>query len=146
MIGPGTSPGDLDTRDRIAVFVRDFYRQVAMDDRLGPVFAAAHVDWPAHIAKLTDFWAEQIIGEPGYEGNPLRAHRPVHERQPFGPGLYERWLDIFTTTVDDHAAGPCAERAKARAVRMARALRLLLDGVHAPGSEPLAVAFRSGPA
>jgi len=133
---------DLDTRERIAFFVRDFYRQVAMDDLLGPVFAGAHVDWSAHIPKLTDFWAKQVLGEPGYEGNPLRAHEPVHARRPFGPELYERWLHLFTATVDEHFAGPRAEATKARARRMARALALLLDGVHSPGSEDLAVTFR----
>ena len=132
---------DLDTRERVAFFVRDFYRQVAMDDLLGPVFAGAHVDWSAHIPKLTDFWAKQLFGEPGYDGNPLRAHEPVYARNPFGPDLYERWLDLFTSTVDDHFAGPLAEVAKARARRMARALALLLAGVHSPGSESLSVSF-----
>ena len=28
-----------------------------MDDVLGPVFAAARVDWPSHIARLTNFWS-----------------------------------------------------------------------------------------
>jgi hemoglobin len=120
---------DLDCREAIAVLVRDFYRQVAMDDLLGPVFAAAHVDWSVHVPKLVDFWAKQLLGEPGYEGNPLRAHESVHAQRPFTPDLYERWLELFTDTVDERFAGPSAERAKARAHRMARALRLVLDGV-----------------
>ena len=53
------------------------------DDMLGPVFEAADVDWTVHIAKLIDFWAWQLLGDPGYEGNPLRAHEPVHARTPF---------------------------------------------------------------
>jgi hemoglobin len=132
---------DLDSRERIEVFVRDFYRQVAMDDLLGPVFARAHVDWSAHIPKLVDFWAWQLLGEPGYEGNPLRAHEPVHARDPFAPALYERWLEIFDTTVDDGWAGPRADLAKTRARRMARALERLLDGMHAPGSDAVVVAL-----
>ena len=70
-------PTDLETRGDIERLVRDFYRQAAMDDVLGPVFAAAHVDWPSHIGTLTDFWAWQLLGEPGYDGNPLRAHDPA---------------------------------------------------------------------
>jgi hemoglobin len=124
-------------------FVRDFYRQVAMDDILGPVFAAAHVDWSAHIPKLADFWAKQLLGEPGYDGNPLRAHEPIHTRTPFTDVHYERWLDLFSTTVDDGYAGPHAELAKARASRMARALRRLLEGVEASGSAPISVALPS---
>ena len=43
------------TRGDVEQLVRRFYRQVAMDDVLGPVFAAARVDWSAHIPKLADF-------------------------------------------------------------------------------------------
>jgi hemoglobin len=125
---------DLDRREAIAVLVRDFYRQVAMDDLLGPDFADAHVDWSVHVPKLVDFWAKQLLGEPGYEGNPLRAHERVHAHRAFTPDLYERWLELFTETIDEQFAGPCAELAKARAHRMARALRLVLDGVDTGGS------------
>ena len=103
---------DLDSRARIECFVRDFYRDVAQDDLLGPVFAAAHVDWPAHIATLTDFWVWQLLGERGYEGNPLRAHEPLHARRPLDTPQFERWLAIFDETVDRHWCGPVAQLAK----------------------------------
>jgi hemoglobin len=119
---------DLDARPQIARLVRDFYRDVAMDDLLGPVFADAHVDWPSHISTLVEFWSEQLLGELGYEGTPLRAHAPIHERSPFTSKHYQRWLELFTETVDQHFAGPYAEFAKARAARMARALQRLLGG------------------
>jgi hemoglobin len=143
---PDAARPDLDSRERIAEMVRDFYRQVAMDDLLGPVFAAEHVDWSAHIFTLVDFWSWQLLGQRGYEGNPLRAHAPVHARTPFGPELYARWLDLFEATVDAGYAGPVAEVAKGRARRMAGALRRLLDGEHASGSaslEPILGSTRS---
>ena len=46
---------DIVDRDDIALMVRNFYRDAAMDDLLGAVFAAAHVDWNAHLATLVDF-------------------------------------------------------------------------------------------
>ena len=76
---------DIADRGDVARLVIAFYRDVAMDDLLGPTFAAARVDWPEHIEKLTDFWAGQLFGERGYEGNPLRAHEPVHARTPLRP-------------------------------------------------------------
>lgn len=129
--------GDLATRADVERLVRAFYRDAAMDDRLGPVFAAAHVDWPHHIATLTDFWCWQLFTEPGYSGNPLRAHEPVHARTPFTAAHYERWLELFEETIDASFAGPVAEQAKQRARRMARALRRLLDGRSDPGSVPI---------
>jgi hemoglobin len=119
---------DLNDRGDVEQLVRSFYRQVAMDDVLGPVFAAARVDWSAHIPKLADFWAWQLLGQHGYDGNPLRAHEPVHARIPFIDEHYERWLELFEATVDELFAGPVAELAKGRARRLARALRRLLDG------------------
>jgi hemoglobin len=130
---------DLDNRVAIRMLVRDFYRAAAMDDLLGPVFATARVDWPSHIDTLTDFWAWQLLGERGYEGNPLRAHEPVHRATPFTAAHYDRWLDLFESEVDEHYAGPYAALAKTRARRMARALRRLLEGADAPGDVPIEV-------
>ena len=59
---------DIVDRDDIELLVRNFYRDAAMDDVLGPVFEAARVNRNAHIATLIDFWAWQLLGEPGYDG------------------------------------------------------------------------------
>jgi hemoglobin len=130
---------DIESRADVEDFVRAFYRDAAMDDVLGPVFHAARVDWSVHIPKLVDFWSWQLLGERGYEGNPLRAHEPSHARTPFTAAHYERWLDLFTTTIDDRFAGQRAELAKSRARRMATALRRLLEGEHGAGDEAVEV-------
>lgn len=129
---------DIRSRADLEELMRSFYRTVAMDDVLGPVFAGAQVDWSAHIPKLTDFWAWQLLGVRGYEGNPLRAHEPVHEQMPFQSEHYARWLELFETAVDEQFAGPTAEAAKQRARRMAHALRRLLEGTSSPGDAPVA--------
>jgi hemoglobin len=122
-----------------------FYRAAAMDDLLGPIFHAAHVDWSVHIPKLVEFWAWQLFGERGYRGNPLRAHEPAHARTPFRAEHYERWLGLFIETVDAHFEGRVAEAAKERAARMANALRRLLAGNSAPGDEEIKVTFTKPP-
>lgn len=140
--GPVSPAGDLATREDLEVLVRDFYRRVAMDDVLGPVFEGAGVDWSVHLPKLVDFWEWQLLGGRSYRGNPLRAHAPVHRMQPFTDAHYERWLELFDDTVDLGFAGPTAELAKQRARRMANALQRLLDGRSAAGDEPITV-FRA---
>ena len=92
-----------------------------------------------HIPKLVDFWAWQLLGERGYDGNPLRAHEPVDARTPFHDAHYVRWLELFGGTVDCFFEGPVAETAKAHARRMARALQRLLAGVPGAADEPIEV-------
>jgi len=128
---------DLRSRDDVERLVRSFYRDAAMDDRLGPIFAAAGVDWPSHIDRLTDFWCWQLLGERSYTGNPLRARLPAHGRTSFTDAHFERWLELFTATVDHHFRGPTADVAKSRAIKMATALRRLLAGSSGLAAPPV---------
>jgi hemoglobin len=130
---------DIRDRSDVARLVVAFYRAAAMDDLLGPVFEAAHVDWSVHTAKLTDFWAWQLLGQPADERNPLLAHQSAHARTPFTEQHYERWLDLFETTVDELFAGSTAAAAKRRGWRMAKAMRRLLDDRPSAGDAPTEV-------
>lgn len=134
---------DLVDRVDIDRLVRDFYRDAAMDDLLGPVFEAADVDWNVHIATLVEFWSWQLLGEAGYVGHPLRAHEPIHARTPLTPAHYARWIALFTETVDATFVGPVAERAKARGTKMAAAMERLLAGVSADGGEAIEPLWRA---
>ena len=120
---------DLVTRSQIHDLVVRFYREISCDDLLGPVFnEVAETDWASHIPKLIDFWCRVLLGDAGYEGNVLGAHREVHEVQRFTPGLFDRWYLLFAASVDESWQGPIAERAKAHAARMAKGLaRRLID-------------------
>jgi hemoglobin len=135
---PAQPSHDIRHRGDIEEIVRAFYRDVATDDLLGPIFAGMGVDWPSHIELLADFWAWQVLGKPGYAGHPLRAHEPVHAAFPFEHRHFERWLELFTATVDGHAAGPKADACLQRAAKMANALERLLGGVHGSAAEPVA--------
>lgn len=124
---PGT-PGDITTRDDVLALVRAFYREAAMDDLLAPVFHAVHIDWADHIPRVTDFWCWQLLGEPAATRNTLGAHATAHALVPFTDAHYERWLAIWTSTVDDLFTGPIAETAKQRAQRVATAMARFLSG------------------
>lgn len=138
MTGTMQAPAtDITDRADIEHLVRAFYREVATDDRLGPMFDDADVDWPTHIDTLSAFWAWQLLGERGYDGNPLRAHTPIHGRHPFTEADFNRWLDLFVATVDHHFTGPTADIAKHRASKMAGALARLLDQHDEPSDQPI---------
>lgn len=128
---------DIADRDDVERMVRAFYRQAAQDGILGPVFEAAEVDWPSHIDTLVAFWSWQLLGEHGYHNQPLLAHRPVHAVTPLGPAHFERWLDLFESTVTSLFVGPVAETAVRRAHKMAVGMQRLLDGDSDPGTAPV---------
>ena len=112
---------DLDSPEEIAEMVRRFYADVAQDDLLGPMFNdVARVDWSEHLPKLTAFWCRALLDQPGYTGNPFRAHALVHARQPFTPAHFERWLALFHETLELGWVGPRAARAGALADNVAR--------------------------
>lgn len=121
---------DLDSRARIHDLVVGFYREVVFDDLLAPVFTeVAEVDWSLHIPKLIDYWCRVLLGEPGYDGFILGAHRQVHEMAAFRAEHVDRWYGLWVEAVDGGWRGPIAERAKAHAARIAAVLARRLVGI-----------------
>jgi hemoglobin len=121
---------DLDSRTQIHHLVVGFYRDVALDDLLGPVFGeVAEVDWSAHIPRLIDYWCRVLLGHPGYDGYSIAPHHRVHDLEAFRPELFDRWYRLFVDTLDDGWQGPIAENAKAHAERIAGSLARRLLGV-----------------
>mgnify|MGYP002681962698 FL=1 len=112
---------DLDSPEEIAEMVRRFYQDVAQDDLLGPMFNdVAQVDWAEHLPKLAAFWCRALLGLPGYQGNPFRAHTLVHAQEPFTPAHFQRWLELFTDTIEFGWSGPNCNRALTLAHNVAR--------------------------
>ena len=121
--------GDLDSRMAIHDLVVRFYREIVFDDLLEPVFGeVAEVDWAVHIPKLIDYWCRVLLGEAGYQGELLAAHRHVHRLRPLRIEHFDRWYALWEASVDAGWAGPIAERAKRHAARIGSTLaRQILD-------------------
>ena len=132
------SVGDLDRRKDIHDLVVRFYREVVFDDLLEPVFGeVAEVDWSVHIPKLVDYWCRVLLGEPGYDGTILAAHRRVHELNAFRLEHFDRWYSLWVESLDASWAGPLVEQAKRHAARIATSLaRRLLDTAWQPPDDP----------
>ena len=121
---------DLDSVGEVAEMVRRFYQDVAQDDLLGPMFNdVAQVDWNEHLPKLTAFWSRVLLGVAGYSGNPMRAHIDIHEQEPFTHAHFDRWVTLFSDTVQGGWTGPMADRALQMARNVARVHSSQLTGV-----------------
>lgn len=135
--GPWEHRGrDLDTPDEIFEMVTRQYVDVVQDELLEPYFdfGPGFIDWRAHIGSVTDYWCHVVLYAPDYEIDVIENHRHLHDRDPFTPELFDRWLQIFDDTVDGGWVGPDAERAKKRAAGMAWAMaqRFLGHGAWRP--------------
>jgi hemoglobin len=133
--------GDLDTRASIHDLVVAFYREIVFDDLLAPVFdEVAETDWAVHIPRLVDYWCRILLGERGYNGALLEAHREVHRSDPLRDEHFDRWYDLWVASIDARWRGPRAEQAKAHAAATAGLISRRLRGVdHDPrGAAPAA--------
>lgn len=112
-----TTTKPIETRQDIQLLVDSFYSKVRIDSLIGPIFNdVAKVDWEEHLPKLYNFWTDLLLGEDSYRGRPFPPHMVLNLQ----PTHFERWLYLFTTTVDEHFTGLKADEAKARAFRIAR--------------------------
>jgi hemoglobin len=132
---PRPASRDVATENDIGVLVRRFYRAAIPDSLLGPVFTQFGVDWSRHLPKLVAYWEHVLLGSPGSATNTIAAHAAVQRVAPFGPAHIARWIELWEETVDELYIGPVADRAKARARQVGRALQAVAGRQRAGGTE-----------
>ncbi|AII53924.1 group III truncated hemoglobin [Hymenobacter sp. APR13] len=107
---------DIQTEADIQLLVDTFYQKVHLDALLDPVFNEfARVDWSRHLPIMYDFWSSILLGSARYHGRPFPKHMPL----PIDATHFQRWLELFGSTVDELFAGSKAEEAKVRALNIA---------------------------
>lgn len=112
-----TEKTDIKNQSDIKILVDSFYEKVRADQLIGPIFnEEAQVNWDEHLPKLYAFWSDLLFGTTAYNGRPF----PPHIRFNLELLHFERWLQLFIMTVDEHFSGNKAEEAKQRALRIAQ--------------------------
>ena len=107
---------DISNIEDIKLLVNTFYEKVQHDDLIGPIFNQKMIGrWPEHLEKMYRFWQTILLEEHTYSGTPF----PPHKHLPVNQSHFDRWMEIFTATVDNLFVGKLAEEAKVRAANMA---------------------------
>jgi hemoglobin len=140
-----TSPrADIATRDDIRRLVVEFYTRAFQDELLRFVFVdVAQMDLDEHLPVMCDFWGTVLLGERSYRGGAFQPHARLHEQVPLTEEHFQRWLAIWTRTVDDLFDGEVAIAAKLRAASVADAF---LRRLGQPTGTPVCVYRYAGPA
>lgn len=124
------------TEAEIARLVDTFYDRVRDHPALGPVFHAAIGEdaaaWAEHRARLRRFWSAVMLRSGAYRGDPYSAHLRLPG---LTPPMFDDWLGLFGATCRDLFAPETAAAFEARALRIARSLRIgLFERIPARGA------------
>lgn len=107
---------EIETSAEIKEMVDAFYDKVNQDPILSPVFNEfAGVDWEKHLPVMYSFWGSMLLGDFSYKGNPFLKHIPL----PIEKAHFDRWLELFMETIDEHFIGEKAIEARQRAQSIA---------------------------
>ncbi len=107
---------ELSNLEDIKLLVNTFYSTVQKDELIGSIFNDKIGGlWPEHLAKMYRFWQTILLEEHTYSGSPF----PPHKHLPIDQTHFDRWMEIWTATVDTLFTGKIADEAKARAANMA---------------------------
>ncbi len=116
---------DIKTRADVEFLLEEFYKIATTDAEIGHHFD--DLDLETHLPVIVDFWEKILFGKSVYFGNPLFIHQILHAKSPLTLSNFQRWVEIFSLTVDKLFIGETAENAKLRAKMIAHSLRVRLN-------------------
>jgi hemoglobin len=141
-----SEPRDIETREDCERLVRAFYGRALVDPMIGFIFTdIAHLDLEEHVPVITSFWETMLLGARSYGGGAFAPHVSLHRKVGLRRPHFERWLVLWSTTVDELFAGPRAEEAKAHAVRVGAAFHRRLQTLPSGDDAQPATASRPAP-
>ncbi len=124
---------DIESRADCDRLVRAFYERALVDPLIGFIFTdVAKLDLEAHLPKIASFWETVLLGAQTYRGGAFAVHAELNAKVELREAHFQRWLQLWSTTVDELFAGERAELAKAHAVRVGRAFHARLQGYATP--------------
>ena len=110
---------DIENREDIDLLMRIFYQKAMADEAIGYIFTdVARLDLQHHLPIIGDFWETLLFQTGVYQKhgrNPLMVHGELNEKEPLLPAHFDRWLEIFTGTIDEHFNGERSDFLKTRA-------------------------------
>lgn len=115
---------DIETREELEEFLRAFYKSAFADELIGHFFTeVVPLDLKTHIPVIANFWESIVFNKPSYRKNVMGVHRHIHHLSKIQKEHLDRWVKIFTETLDETFEGPKTELMKQRA----RSIATLMD-------------------
>jgi hemoglobin len=119
---------DIENREELEDFLWAFYKKAFADELIGKFFTeVVPLDLSTHIPVIADFWEAIIFNKPSYKKNVMEVHRHIHDLSQIRKEHLNRWVRIFTGTVDGRFEGSRAELMKQRAASIATLMDIKLN-------------------
>lgn len=119
---------DIQTEADIQLLVDSFYKQVLPDPLIGFIFTdIAQLSWEKHIPIMYQFWGSILLGKGNYEGNPMSPHFALDKKVKLEPAHFNRWLQLWQATIEQHFTGPVAADAIKRAKNIAALMQYKIE-------------------
>lgn len=116
---------DITSREDLDLLMRSFYDKLLSDDVVSYLFTEViELDLEEHFPRLVDFWEVQLLNGGQYQGNPMKIHMDLHFKEPLTKSHFDRWLEHFNSSVDEHFEGSKAYLAKERALSIATVMQI----------------------
>ncbi|HEV7622349.1 MAG TPA: group III truncated hemoglobin [Flavisolibacter sp.] len=114
----------VEKREDLEQLLVIFYQKVLKDILIGRFFTEViKLDLEKHIPVIADFWEGVVFNKLTYNKNVMLIHQQISFLSPIKKEHLDRWLEIFSGTVDEYFIGDKAELMKQRA----RSVAVLMD-------------------
>jgi len=119
---------DLETREDIEQVLQAFYQQATQDILIGHFFTEViKLDIQQHIPVIANFWEAILFGSRTYSKNVMEVHQHIHQLSAIRKEHLDRWVYLFTQTVDHFYEGEKANLMKQRGASIATLMDIKLN-------------------
>jgi hemoglobin len=119
---------DIESRDDLVQLLEAFYTKAFADELIGHFFTkVVPLNLEVHIPVIADFWEAIIFNKHTYKKNVMVVHQHIHHLSHIKKEHLDRWVQIFTGTVDEMFEGDKATLIKQRGSSIATLMDIKLN-------------------
>lgn len=119
---------DIENREDVEEILKAFYNTIFKDELIGYFFTTVvPLNLETHIPVITDFWESVIFSTHGYRKNVMEVHQHINQLSSIKKEHLERWVHVFSATINELFEGEKATLMKQRAKSIATLMDIKLN-------------------
>lgn len=119
---------DIENRADLVLLLNRFYAKAFKDDLISHFFIeVVPLNLEEHIPVIADFWESVLLDGRGYRKNVMEVHLNISKKSKIEKKHLDRWVQLFTETVDELFEGHKATIAKQRAASIATMMNIKIN-------------------